>query len=153
MELKDVTDKWVLDTFDIDEERKVKVDVSKIYNYSLEELFMEGGKISVSDFINKLETIVKEAKEKFIATRTDVKKFRTYIENEHESYYEGCESSSYMVYEYDLTETDKEVITRIRKTKKAEITRAKKAKTKKEKDLIKLERLKKEISSLEEKYK
>lgn len=153
MELKDVTDEWVLDTFAIDEERKAKTDTSKIYNYSLEELFMESGKISVSDFIKKLEVIVKEAKENFIATRTDVKKFRTYIENEHESFYEECSSSSYVVFEYELTETDKEVIARIKKSKKAEISKARKAKTKKEKDLIKLERLKKEISSLEDKYK
>ena len=70
MELKEVTDEWVLDTFDIDEERKVKTEESKIYNCSLEDLFMDGGKISLPDFIKKLEVIVKEAKERIIATRT-----------------------------------------------------------------------------------
>ena len=153
MELKDVNDDWILENFDIDIERKIKTEVSKIYNYSLEELFDEDDKISVPDFIKKLETIVKEAEEKFIATRTDVKVFRTYIEHEHNTYYGDCDSSAYVVFEYDKTETDKEVITRIKKKKKAEITRDKKAKSKKEKDLIKLEKLKKEISDLEEKYK
>lgn len=153
MELKDVTDEWILENFDINEERKVKTETSKIYNYSLEELFTDGGKISVSDFINKLEVIVKEAKEKFIITRTDVKVFRTYIEHEQNTYYGDCDSSAYVVFEYDKTETDKEVITRIKKKKKAEISRDKKAKSKKEKDLIKLEKLKKEISDLEDKYK
>ena len=125
MEVKDITDEWVKKNVDIEKERKTLEASDRIYNYNLEDLFAND-KIEINEFTSKLNTIIEIEREKFNATFIgECSNLKVYISNDLVWNFEDHELETRIIYTYDVKETDKEVISRIKKSEKAKITKAK----------------------------
>lgn len=145
--VRDITDEWVLNNFDINKERKEKLVENR---QRIWDVLPSSGGTKVGVWITELQKKIDDLVDTYFKSNAEVKKFRCNAEVliKSERYYYDCYSSDVefeIIIRYERPETDKQVVSRLKSREKQKIKKANEKTKKEDRERQEYERLKRKF--------